>query len=286
MGFATMLASREGGRQPLIDLNATTDIFVSNGRIQEATGFLLEALKGNLPAEGYLQTRLLEMNLLSATPVAEAIFEMNHFSHFDKPRIAQFCEKAGLYLRALENYTDINDIRRVLLNTHAIDKKQLIEFLARLTPESALVCLNDMMKHNRQNVPIVAEAAVKYNGKIPTPELIKLFDTYGAFDGTYYFLGSILSTTEDPEIYFKYIEAAAKMNNVREVERVIRETTFYEPVKVKEFLMEIKLPDPRPLIYLCDKHGFVVELTKYLFKGGLNKYIEIYLFRVNPDASP
>ncbi len=54
MGFATMLASREGGRQPLIDLNATTDIFVSNGRIQEATGFLLEALKGNRPEEGYL----------------------------------------------------------------------------------------------------------------------------------------------------------------------------------------------------------------------------------------
>lgn len=70
MGFATMLSSREGGRQPLIDLNATTDIFISNGRVQEATGFLLEALKGNRPEEGYLQTRLLEMNLLSATPVA------------------------------------------------------------------------------------------------------------------------------------------------------------------------------------------------------------------------
>ena len=91
MGFATMLSSREGGRQPLINLNATTDIFISNGRVQEATGFLLEALKGNRPEEGYLQTRLLEMNLLSATPVAEAIFEMKHFTHYDKQRIAQFC---------------------------------------------------------------------------------------------------------------------------------------------------------------------------------------------------
>lgn len=76
------------------------------------------------------------------------------------------------------------------------------------------------------------------------------------------------------------------MNNVREVERVIRETTFYDPKKVKDFLMEIKLPDPRPLIYLCDKHGYVTELTRYLVKGGLNKYIEIYLLRVNADATP
>lgn len=130
---------------------------------------------------------------------------MKLFSHYDKPRIAQFCEKAGLFLRALENYTDIQDIRRVLLNTHAIDKSHLINFLARLTPENALVCLNDMIKHNRQNVSIAAEAAVKYNGKIPTADLIKLFDTYGSFDGIYYFLGSILSTTEDPDIYYKYI---------------------------------------------------------------------------------
>lgn len=81
---------------------------------------------------------------------------MKLFSHFDKPRIAQFCEKAGLFLRALENYTDIQDIRRVLLNTHAIDKTQLINYLARLTPENALISLNDMIKHNRSNVSIAA----------------------------------------------------------------------------------------------------------------------------------
>jgi len=40
------------------------------------------------------------------------------------------------------------------------------------------------------------------------------------------------------------------------------------------------------LIYLCDIHGYVEELTKYLTKNGFNKYIEIYLFRFNSNAAP
>lgn len=34
--------------------------------IQQCTAFLLDALKNNRPTEGPLQTRLLEMNLMSA----------------------------------------------------------------------------------------------------------------------------------------------------------------------------------------------------------------------------
>lgn len=37
--------------------------------IQQCTSFLLDALKNNQPAEGHLQTRLLEMNLLHAPQV-------------------------------------------------------------------------------------------------------------------------------------------------------------------------------------------------------------------------
>lgn len=50
--------------------------------------------------------------------------------------------------------------------------------------------------------------------------------------------------------------------------------------------MDAKLPDPRPLIYLCDQHGFVDELTRYLYKNKLNRFIEIYVFKVNNDAAP
>jgi clathrin heavy chain len=32
-------------------------------------------------------------------------------------------------------------------------------------------------------------------------------------------------------------------------------------------LKEMKLPDPKPLIFLCDIHGYVEELTSYLYKN-------------------
>jgi len=41
--------------------------------IQPCTAFLLDALKNNRPAEGPLQTRLLEMNLMYAPQVCLAI---------------------------------------------------------------------------------------------------------------------------------------------------------------------------------------------------------------------
>ena len=46
-------------------------------------------------------------------------------THYDRPRIAQLCEKAGLYMRALQHYSDLPDIKRVIVNTHAIDPQQL-----------------------------------------------------------------------------------------------------------------------------------------------------------------
>ena len=71
--------------------------------------------------------------------------------------------------------------------------------------------------------------------------------------------------TDDPDIYFKYIEACARLGNFKEVERVIKETTFYDPKRVKDFLMEGKFADPRPLIYLCDMHGYIEDLTRHLY---------------------
>lgn len=99
---------------------------MQNNRIQECTAFLLEALKGNRPEEGHLQTKLFEMNIMAAPNVAEAIFQMNQFTHFDRERISKLCEQAGMYGRALENSSSNQDIKRIMLNTHAIPKDQLI----------------------------------------------------------------------------------------------------------------------------------------------------------------
>jgi clathrin heavy chain len=67
--------------------------------IQQATAFLLDALKDNRPDQGTQQTRLLEMNLLNAPQVADAILGNEMFSHYDRGRVAALCEKAGLYQR-------------------------------------------------------------------------------------------------------------------------------------------------------------------------------------------
>lgn len=67
-----------------------------------------------------MQTKIIEINLMFKPEVADAILSGGQFSHYDRPRIAQLCEKAGLYMRAMEHYTDLADIRRVMANTHAI----------------------------------------------------------------------------------------------------------------------------------------------------------------------
>jgi clathrin heavy chain len=53
--------------------------------------------------------------------VADAILANGTLTHYDRPRIAQLCEKAGLYMRALQHYTDLKDLKRTIVNTHAID---------------------------------------------------------------------------------------------------------------------------------------------------------------------
>lgn len=72
---------------------------MSQNLIQPATAFLLDALKENKPEQAHLQTRLLEMNLMNAPQVADAILGNEMFTHYDRPRIANLCERAGLMQR-------------------------------------------------------------------------------------------------------------------------------------------------------------------------------------------
>lgn len=95
--FASQLVNDENG--PLVDIERVVDIFMSQNMIQPATSFLLDALKDNKPEQGHLQTRLLELNLVHAPQVADAILGNEMFSHYDRPRVANLCEKAGLLQR-------------------------------------------------------------------------------------------------------------------------------------------------------------------------------------------
>lgn len=85
--------------------------------------------------------QLLEINLVTNPQVADAIMANGVLTHYDRPRVAQLCEKAGLYMRALQHYTDLPDIKRVIVNTHAIDPQQLVDYFGSLSAEWALDCL-------------------------------------------------------------------------------------------------------------------------------------------------
>jgi len=56
------------------------------------------------------------------------------------------------------------------------------------------------------------------------------------FSGLFYFLGSIVNFSQDADVHFKYIQAACKTGQIKEVERICRESQCYEPERVKNFL--------------------------------------------------
>ena len=112
LDFALKLVQHEAG--PLVDLGSVLDLFLALNLVQESTSFLLEVLKHNRVEEGAFQTRLLEINLQMAPQVANSILEKRMFSHYDRLHVAGLCERVGLYQWALEHYTDLADIKRVL----------------------------------------------------------------------------------------------------------------------------------------------------------------------------
>ncbi|EJF64173.1 clathrin heavy chain 1 [Dichomitus squalens LYAD-421 SS1] len=283
--FATQLVKDEAG--PLVDVERVVDIFMSQNMIQPATSFLLEALKDNKPEQAHLQTRLLEMNLLHAPQVADAILVNQILTHFDRPRVANLCEKAGLLQRALELYEDIADIKRVIVHATVFPTDWLVDYFSRLTTEQSFACMQEMLKVNiRQNLQIVVQIATKYSDILGPVKLIELFESFKTSEGLYYYLGSIVNLSTDPEVHFKYIQAATRTGQIREVERICRESNYYNPEKVKNFLKEAKLSDQLPLIIVCDRFDFVHDLVLYLYQRGLTNFIEVYVTRVNSVRTP
>lgn len=271
---------------PPLEVNAVTDLFLQRNMVREATAFLLDALSADKPEQAALQTKLLEINLITNPQVADAILANGNLTHYDRPRIAQLCEKAGLYMRALQHYTDLPDIKRAIVNTHAIDPQQLTEFFGTLSAEWALECLKELLTNMQQNLQLVVSISKEYTEQLTSAKIVELLESHNSYHGLYFYLGSRIAFSEDPDEHYKYIEAAARTGQLKEVERVTRESSVYPPEKVKSFLMEAKLPDARPLINVCDRFDMVEDLTQFLWSNNLLRYIEGYVQKVNPAKTP
>eukprot|EP00039_Didymoeca_costata_P018242 m.332709 g.332709 ORF g.332709 m.332709 type:complete len:1698 (-) comp16994_c0_seq1:153-5246(-) len=284
VSFASSLVNE---KPPLGDIPQLVQVFMEVQAIQECTEFLLDALKENLPEHAALQTQLLEMNLMSFPQVADAILGTKSLTHYDHAHIAQLCEKAGLYQQALEHYTDIFDIKRAIVHTHLLNPEFLVSFFGRLSVEDSLDCLREMLTNNiRQNLQICVQVASKYHEQLGATELCDLFESFKSYEGLFYFLGSIVNFSQDAEVHFKYIQAAVKTGQIKEVERICRESNSYEPERVRNFLREQKLQDQLPLIIVCDRFDMVHDLVMHLYKNDLRKYIEIYVQKVNTKRLP
>ncbi|KAF8199169.1 hypothetical protein BJ912DRAFT_951141 [Pholiota molesta] len=251
------------------------DIFMSQNMIQPATSFCWMLSRKTSPNKAIANS-------------ADAILGNEMFSHYDRPRIANLCEKAGLLQRVcFGTLEDIADIKRAIVHTTGLSPEWLVNYFSRLTTEQSMICLQEMLRVNiRQNLQVVIQIATKYSDILGPIKLIEMFESFKTFEGLYYYLGSIVNLSEDPEVHFKYIQAATRTGQIREVERICRESNFYNPEKVKNFLKEAKLADQLPLIIVCDRFDFVHDLVLYLYQNGLTKFIEVYVQRVNSVRTP
>ena len=162
----------------------------------------------------------------------------------------------------------------------------MVEFFGRLGKQDSLEYLAELMKNRRTHFKVIVQIAAKYNEALTSEALIDMFLDPRAYDILYYYLGSIVPYSRDPEVHFRYIEAACEVGQIAEVERMTRESPCYDPERTKNYLKSKPDIDLWPLINVCDKHNFVEELVKFLLDTHNESYIEQFVQRRNPAQTP
>ncbi|KAK7199875.1 clathrin heavy chain [Novymonas esmeraldas] len=293
-----LMLYRDMGDKPVLSAEEIVDMFVSTQHIQQATEFLLEILRDhNDESTMELQTKLLEMNLKYSHPsVADKIFARNICQHYDGMRLAPLCERAGLYQHAIECYVtaqkqdpDLNNlasIRRCLQQAQSFNPDWLVDFFGKLNKQDSIKCLEDLCANSRQNFKVIVQVATKYSDALGAVDLVDLFLEHNLYDVLYYYLGAVVPYTRDPEVHFRYIEAAAEMGQMQELERMTRESPCYDAERTKNYLKNKKLTDMWPFINVCDQHNMVNEMVHYLIETSNESYVEQYVTRRSPGKTP
>ena len=289
-----------------LDHNRVIEMFMAKSAFRPATGYLLEVLKEDKPEQAQLQTRLLEINLMYSPPtVANEILTRGIVSHYDALKVAELCEQAKLHQRALENYnkvqqdseyrdSTISQLKRVIVNTQSINQEWLVEFFQQLSKPDAIECITELMSNNQSvNYKTCVQIAIKNYEVLGTDALIELFLNFRAFEALYYFLGNIIRASPahpegctDPEVHYRYLEAAANVGQISEVERMTRESDYYPAEKTKNFLKEKRLQDLWPLINVCDKHDFMDEMVRFLYDTKALAYVDQFIQKKDPKKTP
>ncbi|KAI4834912.1 clathrin heavy chain [Plasmodium brasilianum] len=223
------------------DINSIVDYLLSKKKLQEATSILLDYLKDNKPEHKNLQTKLFEFNLYNNVQVAETLFQMDIFTYYDKNKIAYICEEKGLFQRALENYSNVNDIKRVISKSSCFQKNEnnnqnfdgtnagsngsmnsnrsistewIKNYFSTLSDAICQDILFDFMKGSKVNMEIVISICVEYYRKIGIRKIINKFEECKNYEGIFYFVSSILNDL--PNLLNKGNENISYNNNMND----------------------------------------------------------------------
>ena len=82
-----------------------------------------------------------------------------------------------------------------------------------------------------------------------------------SIQGLFYFLGSIVNFSQEPDVHFKYIQAACKTGQIKEVERICRESNCYDPERVKNFLKVKGFPMSESKRFISFSNNVVIYYT-------------------------
>lgn len=286
---ALVLSDPRRKKEFIEDIAKMVDMFLSKGMLNEATSHAMDTLTDEDPLEGPIQTKILRACLTNSPAVADGILSQDIWHQFDSFSIAMLCERAGLFQHALEHYSDLSDVKRVITNTHVINPEFILNYFGTVHPDSQLEVLKELLVSNpRANIRLCVNVAAQYTDNMGGPKnVIPVFEAVPKVpDALFYYLGSIVGFSDVPEVHNRFIQIAIELQQYSDAEKVTRESNFYDPEKIKNFLKMARPRDPRALINVCDRFGYVDELVAYFVKNRQIKFIEGYVQRVNPLQCP
>eukprot|EP00737_Agarophyton_chilense_P001413 gb/GEZJ01001588.1/.p1 GENE.gb/GEZJ01001588.1/~~gb/GEZJ01001588.1/.p1 ORF type:complete len:1778 (+),score=279.90 gb/GEZJ01001588.1/:30-5336(+) len=286
---ALVLVDPKKKKESIEDINKMVDMFLSKGMLNEASSHAMDHLTDQDPEEGSIQTKILKACLINAPAVADAILSQDIWHQFDSFSIAMLCERSGLFQHALEHYSDLSDVKRVITNTHVINPDFILNYFGTIHPEDQLEVLKELMVTNpRANIRLCVNVSAKYTDSMGGPlKVIPVFESVPKVpDALYYYLGAIVAYTDVPEVHNRFIKVAVELHQYEDAHKVTRESNHYDPEGIKSFLKHARPKDPRPLINVCDRFGFVEEMVDYFVKYNQVKFIQGYVQRINPLQCP
>ncbi|KAI0563594.1 Clathrin heavy chain [Gracilaria domingensis] len=286
---ALVLVDPKKKKESIEDINKMVDMFLSKGMLNEATAHAMDHLTDEDPEEGPVQTKVLKACLANAPAVADGILSQDIWHQFDSFSIAMLCERSGLFQHALEHYSDLSDVKRVITNTHVINPDFILNYFGTIHPDDQLEVLKELIVTNpRANIRLCVNVAAKYTDSMGGPlNVIPVFESVPKVpDALYYYLGAVVGYTDVPEVHNRFIKVAVELHQYEDAHKVTRESNYYDPEGIKSFLKYARPKDPRPLINVCDRFGFVDEMVDYFVKYRQVKFIQGYVQRINPLQCP